>query len=94
MINRISNTNQINSLQNTRKLTASKPVTSFEDEIEVSQDAEKMRDAYFLAKVADETADVRTDLVEQIKLKIQDPNYLSAERISATADQILSAYGF
>ena len=33
------------------------------------------------------------ELVEQIKLKIQDPNYLNEATIAATADQILSAYG-
>ena len=44
-------------------------------------------------KVEEETPDVRSELVEQIKLKIQDPNYLNEATIAATADQILSAYG-
>ncbi len=93
MVTKINVTNPITNLQNTRKVSASKSVTSFSDEIEVSAQAKEAAEAYYLETVAKETPDVRADLVEQIKVKIQNPNYLSAETISATADQILSAYG-
>ena len=93
MVTKINVTNPITNLQNTGKVSASKRVTSFSDEIEVSAQAKEAAEAYYLETVAKETADVRADLVEQIKLKIQDPNYLNADRIAATADQILSAYG-
>ena len=93
MVTKINVTNPINNLQSTGKVPASKRATSFSDEIEVSAQAKEAAEAYYLETVAKETPDVRTDLVEQIKLKIQDPDYLNADRIAATADQILSAYG-
>ena len=63
------------------------------DEISVSDEAKAMAEAMFMKQVSDETPDIRQDLVEKIKLKIQDPNYLNEATIAATADQILSAYG-
>ena len=93
MITKINVTNPITNLQNTGKVSASKRVTSFSDEIEVSAQAKAAAEAYYLETVAKETPDVRADLVEQIKVKIQNPDYLNADTIAATADQILSAYG-
>lgn len=94
MIDKIYGPNAIQELQGTRRsnnLTKTPQVT---DEISVSDEAKALSDAMYLDKVAAETPDVRADLVEKIKLEIQDPNFLSAETISATADKILSAYGF
>lgn len=94
MIDKISGVNSINNLQSTKRTSAPKDIKSSPDEISVSDEAKKLADAYYLNQVAAETPDVRTELVEQIKQKIQDPNYLSEATISATADKILSAYGF
>lgn len=94
MIDKISGVNSINNLQNTKRTSAPQNVSSAHDEITISDEAKKLADAYYLNQVANDTPDVRADLVEQIKQKIQDPNYLSKETISATADKILSAYGF
>ena len=52
-----------------------------------------MAEAYFLNEVADETPDVRSDLVAQIKEKIKDPSYLSAEVINSAAEKIMSSFG-
>ncbi len=94
MINKISGPSQINNLQGINNVSASQRAsrTAF-DEILVSEEAKEMADAHFLNSVAEKTPDVRSELVEQIKLKIQDPNYFSEATISATADQILGAYG-
>ena len=52
-----------------------------------------MAEAYYLKGIADETPDVRSDLVAQIKEKIKNPDYLNAQTISATAEKIMQAYG-
>lgn len=93
MIDKISGVQALNQLQSTKRSNnvASSQTTS--DEISVSDEAKAMAETLYLNKVADETPDVRSDLVEKIKLKIQDPNYLNSATIAATADRILSAYG-
>lgn len=93
-INGVSRINPLNNYQNVKKTNATQEVKSSADEVEISEEAKAMSDAYFLNQVAKETPDVRADLVEQVKQKLQDPNYFSDANIAATADRILSAYGF
>ena len=93
MINKISEINQANLMPNVKKAGNNATPVSGRDEISVSDEAKAMAEAMYLNNIAKETPDVRTDLVEQIKLKIQDPNYLNEATIAATADKILSAYG-
>ena len=94
MIDKISGVSPINNVQSTKRTNATGSVKQAPDEIRVSDEAKALSDAYYLNKVAEETPDVRSELVEQIKLKIQDPDYLNEATIAATADRILSAYGF
>ncbi len=93
MIDKIPGVNPLNSLQSTKRSNNASNVQRSSDEISVSDEAKAMAEAMFMNKVAEETPDVRSELVEQIKLKIQDPNYLNEATIAATADKILSAYG-
>ena len=50
-------------------------------------------EAYYLDQVAEETPDVRSDLIASIKEKIKDPNYLNPERIASAADGLMMAWG-
>lgn len=93
MIDKISGINPLNEVQSTKRTSSAENVKSSPDSIDVSDEAKAMSDAYYLDKVAEETPDVRTDLIEQIKQKIQDPNYLSEAVISDTADKLLTSYG-
>ncbi len=93
MIDKISGVNAVNNLQNANRTSAAGSLRSSSDEISVSDEAREMAETYYLNQVAAETPDVRSELIEQIKLKIQDPNYLSAETIAATADRVMTAYG-
>lgn len=93
MIDKVSGVNALNSLQNTKKTNNVNNSQAASDEISVSKEGKAKAEAMFMNKVAEETPDVRTELVEQIKKKIQDPNYLNEATIAATADKILSAYG-
>ena len=93
MIGKVDNVSAVNNIQSTRRSSnvASSQRTS--DEISVSEEAKAAAEAMYWKQVSDETPDIRQDLVEQIKLKIQDPDFFSDATIAATADQILSAYG-
>ncbi len=94
MVDKIGGINPLNNVQNTRRTEKAFGNRMPSDSINVSDNAMKMAEAYYLKEVADQTPDIRTDLVEQIKQKIQDPSYLSPEKISSAADKILSSYGF
>ena len=93
MIGRIDNVNPLNNVQNTKRTQSAGSVKSAPDSITVSAEAKEMAEAYYLKGIADETPDVRADLVAQIKEKIKDANYLNPQTISATADRIMQAYG-
>lgn len=93
MIDKVNSVTSLNNLQNTRRSGNVSSSQNVHDEISVSDEAKAAAEAMYLKQVADETSDVRRELVEKIKLKIQDPNYLNEATIAATADQILSAYG-
>lgn len=94
MINKISGSSPINNLQSIKNTSVSQRTKYTSDEVSVSAEAKQLADEYLLNSVAEKTPDVRTELVEQMRLKIQDPNFFSEATIAATADQILSAYGF
>ncbi|MBO7638483.1 MAG: flagellar biosynthesis anti-sigma factor FlgM [Treponema sp.] len=93
MIDKVSGVNPLNNLQNVRRSNAVGAYRAGSDEISVSDEAKELAESYYLNQVAAETPDVRSKLIEQVKLKIQDPNYLSPATIAATADRIMSAYG-
>ena len=96
MVQNINGINPINNVQNTRRANGSAQVasTSATDSISVSDEAKEAARAYFLSQVAEETPDVRADLVASVKEKIKDPNYLNSAVIGSTADRILDSFGF
>ena len=93
MIDKVAGANPLNNLQNAKRANSTANVKPSSDKISVSDEAKAAADAYYLNQVASETPDVRADLVEKIKQKIQDPNYLNESTIAMTAERILTAYG-
>jgi len=93
MIDKIGGVNPLNNVQNTKRTQGTGNVKSSPDSISVSSEAKEMAQAFYLKGIADETPDVRMDLVEQIKQKIKDPSYLSNEVINSAAEKIMSSYG-
>lgn len=93
MINKLTGVTPLDNVQSTKRTQSASSVKSSSDSISVSKEAKEMAEAYFLNEVADETPDVRSDLVAQIKEKIKDPSYLSAEVINSTAEKIMSSFG-
>ena len=93
MIDKVNYVSPVNNLQSTKRSNNVANSQRTSDEISVSEEAKAAAEAMYLKQVSDETPDIRQDLVEEIKLKIQDPNVFSDATIAATADRILSAYG-
>ena len=95
MIQNINGVNPLNNVQNTRRTSETEKfaTTSAPDSISVSDEAKEAARAYFLRQVAEETPDVRAELVAAVKEKIKDPNYLNSAVIGSTADRILDSFG-
>lgn len=93
MIDKLGGVAPLNNVQNTKRTQNTSNVKSSPDSISVSAEAKEMAEAYYLKEVAAETPDVRTELIAQIKEKIKDSSYLSAEVINSTAERIMASYG-
>ncbi len=93
MIDKIGGVTPLNNVQNTRRTSSTEGFKSAPDSINVSEEAKEAARAYYLNQVADETPDVRTDRIAELKEKIKDPNYLNQAVISATAERIMTSYG-
>jgi negative regulator of flagellin synthesis FlgM len=59
------------------------------DSIAISSDAAQKAELYNAMEVAKSAPEVRSDLVAELKAKIQDPNYINEAVVSMTADRIL-----
>ena len=96
MVQNINGINPINNVQNYRRTNGMErtSITDTSDSINVSDEAKEAARAYFLSQVAEETPDVRSDLVASVKEKIKDPNYLNSVTIGSAADRILDSWGF
>lgn len=96
MVQNINGINPINNVQNSRRTNGMErtSITDTSDSINVSDEAKEAARAYFLSQVAEETPDVRSDLVASVKEKIKDPNYLNSVTIGSAADRILDFWGF
>ena len=96
MVQNINGINPINNVQNSRRTNGMErtSITDTSDSINVSDEAKEAARAYFLSQVAEETPDVRSDLVASVKEKIKDPNYLNSVTIGSAADRILDSCGF
>lgn len=96
MVQNINGINTINNVQNSRRTNGMErtSITDTSDSINVSDEAKEAARAYFLSQVAEETPDVRSDLVASVKEKIKDPNYLNSVTIDSAADRILDSWGF
>ncbi|MBQ0003433.1 MAG: flagellar biosynthesis anti-sigma factor FlgM [Treponema sp.] len=93
MIDKLGGVAPLNNVQGTKRTQNTSSVKSSPDSISVSAEAKEMAEAYYLKEVAAETPDVRSELIAQIKEKIKDSSYLSAEVINSTAERIMASYG-
>ncbi|MCM1321579.1 MAG: flagellar biosynthesis anti-sigma factor FlgM [Bacteroides sp.] len=93
VINQIGGIDPLKNVQNTHKTANKMPVSLGEDTVSVSDEARELAEAYYLKEIADETPDVRSDVIARIKNKIQDPGYINAAVIDSVADRFLDSLG-
>ena len=93
MIDKIRGVQPLETLQRTESVAPKGRIPSDSDSISVSAEARELAQEMYLQEVADETPDVRSDLVAQIKEKIKDPNYINNAVLASTADRIMMSYG-
>ncbi len=85
----------VDPLKNVGKAEASvKPVkTNLPDSIEVSSEAKGQAELLAAREAAKAAPEVREDRVAELKVKLQDPNYLNATILESTAEGILKSFG-
>jgi negative regulator of flagellin synthesis FlgM len=62
------------------------------DSISLSSEAIERSEFYYASELVSAAPEVRADLVAEMKVKINDPSYVN-DRIQATADKIIEAFG-
>ena len=84
----------INPIQNYSK--TDKPLKSSykteNDSISVSSEARAMGEIYQAAEAVRLTPDIRMDRVEEVRRKMDDPNYINDAVISTVADKIIDMF--
>lgn len=71
-----------------------KPVrTDRSDSIELSAEAKSQAELLTAREIARSAPEVRMDRVNEIKVKLQDPNYLNNAILESTAEGILKSFG-
>ncbi len=93
IINKLGALDALNNVQKPQRTAGNTGVSAGHDSIEISSEARAMAEDLYLSEIAAATPDVRADRVAQVKEKIQDPSYLSADIISSTADGIMESFG-
>jgi negative regulator of flagellin synthesis FlgM len=63
------------------------------DSITLSAEAMEKSELYQVIKVVSGTSDIRSERIEELKQKINDPSYINEKIINATADKIMDAFG-
>jgi negative regulator of flagellin synthesis FlgM len=91
-VERIGPLDPASNVKKTEKLAKPKAKSDV-DSINVSQEARSKAEVLNALSAAKSSPDVRLDRVEEVKRKLQDPNYPSDEMIEKTADGILKSFG-
>jgi len=73
---------------------ASKVVKKNEaDSVNVSDEAKRSAELLKAADTAKSSPDIRMDRVEEVKAKLQDPNYINDKVLGEVADSIMDMFG-
>jgi negative regulator of flagellin synthesis FlgM len=91
MIDRLNPISQVNP-PTPQRIRPGKAVPPTEDIIDLSAEALAKAERYYLDKVASETPDVRTALVEEVKEKIKNPAYINQAVLDSVADKLLDTW--
>lgn len=69
------------------------PSTSRPDTIEVSAEARAKSEIFMATEIAKAAPEVRLDRIEEVKLKLQNPDYVNDALLTAVAEGILRSLG-
>ena len=61
------------------------------DSISISSEAVEKAELYRVRDLVAAAPELRTERIEELKIKINDPSYLNSEIINATADKLIDA---
>ena len=65
--------------------------TPTKDSINISSEAVEKAELHRIKELAASAPEIRTEKVEELRAKINDPSYLNKEVINATADRLIDA---
>lgn len=91
-INRVGPTDPINNVNKTSKVQKNIE-TKKSDSISVSKSAIDKAELIKTAEIVRNSPDIRLDKVNEIKAKLQDPNYINETVINSVADKIMDDFG-
>ncbi|MDA3809572.1 MAG: flagellar biosynthesis anti-sigma factor FlgM [Spirochaetaceae bacterium] len=63
------------------------------DSVNVSDEAKRSAELLKAAETAKSSPDIRMDRVEEVKAKLQDPNYINDKVLGEVADSIMDMFG-
>ena len=90
-IERLGPIDPLSKLNKTEK--AGRPVKSDEkDTVSFSDEAKNLGEIYRATEIAKASPDIRMDRVEEVRRKLEDPNYIDS-KIEEVADRIMDAFG-
>jgi negative regulator of flagellin synthesis FlgM len=96
MINTIGSIGSVNPILSDGKINALSQSNRFTstDSIDLSSEGLKKSEMYRINGIIDAAPDIRLDVVERIKERINDPSYINDEVLNATTDRLMEAFGF
>jgi len=62
------------------------------DSISLSPEAKSKSEIYNAIEIARSTPDIRLDRVEEVKRKLQDPNYITEKVVDELADRLMELF--
>jgi negative regulator of flagellin synthesis FlgM len=85
-INNYNNLNKVNKTANLKKTDAS-------DSVNISKEAAELAENNKILEIVKNTPDVRIDKINELKAKINDPDYINNAIKNGVADKIMESFG-
>lgn len=63
------------------------------DTVDVSSEAKNLAELYKANETVKNSADVRMDRIEEVKRKLEDPDYINDAVVDMVADNIMKSFG-
>ncbi len=90
-IERIGPTDPVQSFKKTKPTEKPKP-NQGADSINLSEEAKSKAEVYQAAEMAKNTPEIRWELVEAAKKRLQDPAYISEKVINSVAERLMEYF--